>query len=246
MIDPLLFAATRVRTFVGSQGKTGASGFFFRRDERLFLVTSRHVMLDEATRHRPDRIEIEVHRNRDELTSIAVVSIDLYHAGTPAWRDTSDAAGPVDVAVIELDRATWPADAIIEAFEPRHLVASMDDVRIGAAVLVTGYPLGFHDTVYHLPVVRLACVASAFGVRFQGRGYFLTDSRTHHGSSGAPVVLAQAAPRNAFGWKLLGVHSSRLDMSDRDRLQDESLGLNSAWYADVLMVLTQARSHPRN
>jgi predicted nucleic acid-binding Zn ribbon protein len=35
-------------------------------------------------------------------------------------------------------------------------------------------------------------VASAFGMRFQGLGYFLTDARTHRGTSGAPVVMRNA------------------------------------------------------
>jgi hypothetical protein len=39
-------------------------------------------------------------------------------------------------------------------------------------------------------------------------------------------------------WCLLGVHSSRLDMGGRDVTQDESLGLNCAWYADILTTLT--------
>ena len=39
-------------------------------------------------------------------------------------------------------------------------------------------------------------------------------------------------------WQLLGVHSTRMDMQGRDQAQDESLGLNCAWYADVLRTLT--------
>jgi len=35
------------------------------------------------------------------------------------------------------------------------------------------------------------------------------------------------------------VHSTRMDMRPRDPLADESLGLNCAWYADVLMALTE-------
>ena len=42
-------------------------------------------------------------------------------------------------------------------------------------------------------------------------------------------------------WRLLGVHSSRMDMGDRDLVLDESLGLNCAWYADILMTLTEAQ-----
>ena len=40
-------------------------------------------------------------------------------------------------------------------------------------------------------------------------------------------------------WRLLGVHSSTLDVGNRDLNVDEALGLNCAWYADILMTLTE-------
>ena len=52
-IDPLLLTSTQVSTFVGSLLLTRASGFFFERDGRLFLITSRHVLFDESTGHAP-------------------------------------------------------------------------------------------------------------------------------------------------------------------------------------------------
>jgi hypothetical protein len=51
--------------------------------------------------------------------------------------------------------------------------------------------------------------------------------------------MRDAASADPLPWKLLGVHSSRMDMGNRDPQADESLGLNCAWYADVLMALTQ-------
>jgi hypothetical protein len=36
----------------------------------------------------------------------------------------------------------------------------------------------------------------------------------------------------------LGIHSSRLDMRTRELGVDETLGLNCAWYADILKTLT--------
>ena len=85
-------------------------------------------------------------------------------------------------------------------------------------------------------------IASAFGLRFQGKGFFLTDGRTHRGTSGAPVVMRIAEPDQVVGdlpWKLLGVHSARLDVGTRDLQLDEALGLNCAWYADILLTLTE-------
>jgi hypothetical protein len=46
MIESLLLTTTRVTTFDGKRLLTGASGFFFERDGRLFLVTGRHVVFD--------------------------------------------------------------------------------------------------------------------------------------------------------------------------------------------------------
>jgi hypothetical protein len=37
---------------------------------------------------------------------------------------------------------------------------------------------------------------------------------------------------------LLGIHSARLDVG-RDLKLDEALGLNCAWYADILLTLTE-------
>jgi Trypsin-like peptidase domain len=242
-MEQLLLTATQISTFAGNRLLTRATGFFFARGERLFLVTSRHVLLDEPSAHFPDRIELELHVDERNLTRSASWSVDLYANRTAIWRQGSDSGGDIDVAAIALDPATKPVSAVLRAFGPEHLQVSLDDIEIGAQLLIVGFPLGFHDTLHHLPVARQAAVASAFGVRFQGQGTFLTDARTHRGTSGAPVVAR--APPSAEGqadlpWTLLGVHSARLDMRTRDQ-EDETLGLNLAWYADILMTLTDDR-----
>ena len=56
MIDSLMLSAARITTLATGQILTNASGFFFRRDQRLFLVTSRQVMLDEPSGHQPDSL----------------------------------------------------------------------------------------------------------------------------------------------------------------------------------------------
>ncbi len=242
MIEPILLAAARVATFEGERMLTGASGFFFARDERLFLITSRHVMIDKPSKHFPDRIEIELHIDADNLAKSTGFSMPLYRAGKSIWRQGKDGTGEIDVAVLEIERKALPKTALYRAFTPDHLLGPDEVVEVGSSLLVVGFPLGFHDTLHHMPVVRQAVVASSFGLRFQGQGYFLTDARTHRGTSGAPVVM-RAAPGRApdeLPWLLLGVHSARLDVGSRDLALDEALGLNCAWYADILLKLTEA------
>ena len=238
--ESLLLATPRVSTFDGQRALTGASGFFFRRDERLYLVTSRHVLIDEPSHHHPDRIEIELHTDAMNLSRCVVLSLLLYENGQSRWRHASDSGGDIDVAVIEID-ANGLDGVSPPAFTPAHLQRDLGEVEVGTPLLIVGFPLGFHDGLHHLPVVRQAAVASSFGIRFQGLGQFLTDGRTHRGTSGAPVVMRwTGAPSEHLGlpWKLLGVHSARMDMGGRDLVEDESLGLNCAWYADILLTLT--------
>ncbi len=242
MIESLLLTTVSVFTYHEQRQLTNASGFFFARGERLFLVTSRHVMVDEANQHFPDRIMIELHTDPGNMAMSTGFSIPLYRDGKSVWRQGCDSTGTVDVAAIEIDLPALPATTVYHAFTPYHLYGSDDHIQIGTSLLVVGFPLGFHDTLHHIPVVRHAVIASSFGLRFQGQGFFLTDARTHRGTSGAPVVMrvsAEKAGQADLPWMLLGVHSARLDVGSRDLQLDEALGLNCAWYADILLTLTE-------
>jgi len=247
MIDPLLLAASRISTFNGDLLRTNASGFFFERDSRLYLVTSRHVFVDAPHDHHPDRIELEIHSDPADLAQSVALSVPLFRDGLSLWTQGQDAGGDIDVAAIEIDRAVLPDGALLHAFTPDHLQHDHTAVPAGQPVVILGFPLGFHDTLHHLPVVRQAVVASAYGLRFQGHGSFLNDGRTHRGTRGAPVVMRAgevAPPDGGLPWMLLGVHSARMDLATRDREQDEGLGLNLAWYADILMTLTEPPPPP--
>jgi hypothetical protein len=52
-------------------------------------------------------------------------------------------------------------------------------------------------------------------------------------------VSGQGSGLGDLPWRLLGVHSARLDLGTRDLVLDEALGLNCAWYADILTTLTE-------
>ena len=147
------------------------------------------MLINQPTGHFPDRIDIELHIDPENMAKSTGFSIPLYRDGAPLWRQGLDGAGATDVAAIEIDRAALPQTAVFRAFTPENLEPPGGGVEVGAPVLVVGFPLGFHDTLHHLPVARGAVIASSFGLRFGGQGYFLTDARTHRGASGAPVVM---------------------------------------------------------
>lgn len=239
MVDPLLLTTTRITTHLGSDVLTSATGCFYESAGGLFLVTSRHVLIDEKSDHYPDRIEIELHTDKDNLAQYTGFSIPLYSDGMSLWKQAEDAGGEVDIAAILLNQTALPEAVCLQAYSDRNLLGQSDTVEIGSSMLVVGFPLGFHDSLHHLPVVRHAINASPVSLRFQGQGYFLTDSRTHRGTSGAPVVMrAERHEGDSLPWRLMGIHSSRMDVGSREDGIDEALGLNCVWFADILPTLT--------
>lgn len=239
-VEPILLCATQISTYFSQAHLTNATGFFFQRQHELFLVSSKHVFFDKASQHFPDRIEIKFHTDKSNVTSVINYSIPLYLSGKSQWISGMDLAGDIDVAVIKINREQLPIGVIFEAFGPQNMLSEERVVEIGTPLLILGFPLGFHDTLHNLPVARNAINASSFALRFQGKGYFLTDARTHRGSSGAPVVCREkGSSPETLPWTLLGIHSGRLDIQGRDRMMDEALGLNCAWFADILLTLTE-------
>ena len=53
MTDSMLMRVAKILTFAGSRPMTNASGFFYLHEEFLYLVTARHVVIDEAAGHQP-------------------------------------------------------------------------------------------------------------------------------------------------------------------------------------------------
>ncbi len=242
LIESLLLSVTNVKTMFHSQELTKATGFFFEREGRLFLVTARHVVIDEITGHKPNILLINLHLDRTNITITTDFSIPLYKNGRPAWRETYDWSDKVDVCAIELDRRALGGRVFLKSFNIQNLVKPEDGIEVGTSAVIAGFPLGFYDTLHKLPVARQALIATSFGIRFQGHGYFLTDAQMHRGSSGAPVVVRSQHPSldtSEVQWRLIGIHTSRMDVSTRDRHEDNHLNLNCAWYADVLLKLTE-------
>jgi len=139
MIESILLTVARLTTFKHQRLLTNATSFFFERDRRLFLVTTRHVMFDEQSKHFPDRIEIELHTDPDNMTRSIGFSIPLYRDGRSIWRQGKDTAGEIDVAVIEIERPALPMTAVYCAFAPKHLCGALDRVEVGTSLLVVGF-----------------------------------------------------------------------------------------------------------
>ena len=94
-----MLTTTRISTFRGRQMLTAATAFFFRRDGRLYAVTSRHVLHDEPSGHFPDRVELVLHVDAVDLTRTVLFSVLLYEEGRAVWRQGNDSGSGLAIAV---------------------------------------------------------------------------------------------------------------------------------------------------
>ncbi len=110
------------------------------------------MLLAPPTDHRPVRVEFGLHAAGTDLTQHHRVSLPLYENGKSVWRQAGDSGGDVDVAALQIPAMAMPRGAQFSAFGVRHIQVQMHAVCLGQPLLLVGFPMGFHDTLHHLPV----------------------------------------------------------------------------------------------
>lgn len=244
-ISELMATVAMVSMVDNSKIMGHASGFFYTHGDKLFLITNRHVVLDEKQGFRPTSISLRLHADPKDITRNGDFSFPLYAGDQPMWREHPRYGQKADVVAIPVAKEEIQGRFFIKAFSQQNLVPDDVAVSIGDDVLVIGFPLGFHDRVHNLAIVRTATLASVYDVPFSGDPFVLIDGRLHSGTSGSPVVTK---PTNMLRKKdgsismltgegalfLLGIHSASLDIRGRDPSRDEPLGLNCVWWGKLI------------
>jgi len=173
-----------------------ATGFFYSPpDSELYLITNRHVVIDEETSYFPNLLRFWIHKDKSNLKANESISLFLYKNGEKVWLEHDNSQ--IDVVAIPISYDQFK-NYFYYAFVPDDDMSSMwDSYRVtqGDDALVIGYPLKFSDRVYNLPVMRNCSIASAYPEPFEDNPYFWIDARLHDGMSGSPVV---SKPRSMF------------------------------------------------
>jgi len=238
VVEEMLLHVVKVWTMVAGRCLTNATGFFYQQDGYLYLVTAQHVVHNPSAGHHPDSLHVSLHVDDRNLQNINELSIPLYVGGVRQWYQCT-ACEDADIVAVAINEPYVLSRHVVRPFLRQDILCQSTPLALGQDALILGFPLGFHDTVHHLPIVRRASIASSFPHPFKGQPYFLTDGRLHRGMSGSPIIARirdDLKPENSDRsvWRLLGIHTSSLDVSDRDPSQDERLALNKSWYATLI------------
>ena len=250
MVDELLATVVMVIQLQAGQPVGSATGFFYSHGREIFLVTNRHVVIDEKAGHKPDSLRLKLHRATSAPGRGVNHDIPLYKGSSPAWISHPKYPNPpVDVVVIPLERKAILEGHFLVALSSANFLPSDLSLSTGEDVMAIGFPRGLSDHEHNLPIARNAMIASAFGVPFQGNPHFLIDANMHPGMSGSPVFTRQKslwrvksggtammAGEQTF---LLGVHSATLGV--KLPTGEEPLGLGTVWEAQVIEDIIEAR-----
>jgi hypothetical protein len=251
-IPSLAFSVAQLECFRGNELIARATGFFYAAEGDVYLVTSRHVVLDEDAGHRPNRLKLRLHTDPTDIRKNGVYVVPLYERdGERRWLEHPTHGAAVDVVAIPLDADRLRTDFVVTPFGPESQVPDDAVIQVGEDVVVIGYPLGLYDVEYNLPLVGRGTLASFYPIPFEGHPYFLIECRLHAGCSGSPVLTKpggvmqnRGATVNLYlstGIYLLGVNAARVE-KDAQRGGEEPLGLNAVWFTHLIPeIISQER-----
>jgi len=251
-IDKELFSVAFIRMLASGKAPSptvvgSATGFFYEEGGRMYLVTNRHVVIKEDSDFYPDTVLLTVHTSRADIYACRDVPIPLYDSNTkPVWLEHPKSGNKVDVVALDFTEHQLPDD-VIAPWKSDRLLKPDVVLRTGEELSVIGYPHGFYDSVFNLPIVRNASLASAYPIPFEGQPFFLIDANLHPGTSGGPVVTKSSGIRHmktggmALGpdqASLLGVNAGEYVVNG------VSLGLHQVWYAEIVEDITRNPKSP--
>jgi Trypsin-like peptidase domain len=225
-----------------------ATGFLFRHNNELFLITNWHVVTGTDPTNlapvvcgpRPEALTLEYKQSvgANGVPTVGAATITnvlsplyLYQRSTPVWFEHITRQ---NVDVVALSLATVNPDAFFnlpvnEVDQDRGF-----DVTLGMDCFVLGYPQGMLGPG-STPIWKRGSIASEPMYDYRGKLGFLIDTATREGMSGAPVIarhsgVVKQGPVSVIGTatKFIGIYSGRIG-TDPIEVQ-----LGMVWRKEVL------------
>jgi Trypsin-like peptidase domain len=239
IVNHLSLATTKLRTSSNGKAVGCGTGFFYRRNGELFIVSNWHVLsgrhpdtgqpLNEAAP--AEALEFDLSDYSTGKLQRNSYKIDLFEKdGSARWAQHKKGQ-QVDVGVLHV-----PKDIAVEQINSAELSNSVLPIRIGQDVFILGYPMGI-EAQFGFPIWKRGSIASEPNFHLQEDEVILIDTATREGMSGAPVVAVSHDPfrtedggvKTGNAAKLVGVYSGRIGSNEHNQIQ-----LGRCWKAALI------------
>jgi hypothetical protein len=191
--EQLLFTTTRLESLTPNGNSIG-TGFFFNYQERLFLITNKHVVKNTINGHF-SMLRSEIKNGIEEPligTSIMIPFNENNFIGHPD-KDIDVTAMNISTIFNNLNDS---GNRVFRKNINEDIIPKQEDYDIFISpiedIIFIGYPSGLYDTKNNLPIIRRGVTASPCYYNFNGNRTFLIDASVFPGSSGSPVFIYYA------------------------------------------------------
>ncbi|WP_082730993.1 MULTISPECIES: S1 family peptidase [unclassified Sphingomonas] len=182
------------------------TAFFFEEEDQLFLITAWHCLSGrnfEDKKHisptlaEPNFITVWWNLTKPPIGRKAAWTIPIRdESGEPLWLVDAEKGSDVDIAVLPIE---CPIDAT--AYPINKLPSEWDGIAVGQDVYILGFPLGIDES--KLPIWKRGSLASEWLIDRSIRPYWLIDTASRPGMSGAPIIKRSYPwdrDRHVFGY----------------------------------------------
>lgn len=190
--EQLSYTTTRIEAEVVG-GTSVGTGFFFKHNDQVFLVTNKHV-IENMIRCKfavlnSEKIDEEFVPRLGQLIEFTFDAEESDFKGHPN-EDVDITVS--NVTKLYLDAINAGMQPYIKWIAEEHIpnqefidkfISPVEDI------LFVGYPSGIWDTINGLPIIRKGITATPYYVNFEGKSNFLIDASVFNGSSGSPVFM---------------------------------------------------------
>lgn len=217
-----------------------ATGFLYKNKiGQPYLVTNKHVVYSPRDDYYPDFLLAHVRTDMKAVSKTKPIRFELNKGRVKMWSTPADKR--VDIAALKIDEAIIK-DCFVTYLSNEDVLPAGSYFALGSQAIVFGFPKGaFYDEFTNFPVARMATIATLPWLAFNKQRCFLVDAKLQEGMSGSPVV---SMPRSIYekdskhvyddvNCYLLGIFSSEWLWGD------EPLGLNTAWWPELIEEATQ-------
>ncbi|WP_201353141.1 trypsin-like peptidase domain-containing protein [Hydrogenimonas urashimensis] len=176
------------------QGTSVGTGFFFMHEQRLFLITNKHVVegivhgnfvvlkgkVDGKTKKPLLGQGYRFSFNANNFIGHPNPDVDVAAMNVSAIFSEAENNGDI-LFWKNLTEREFPTQEQIDKF-----ISPIEEV------VFIGYPSGIWDTKNILPIIRKGITATPYYIDFDGQKKFLIDASVFPGSSGSPVFIYYA------------------------------------------------------
>ncbi len=204
-------------------GTSTGSGFNFRKDKFLYLVTAKHVLVNENNDLHGNEGSLVAYSpdSEDETPTVLKLNFENLMANENIKLHSTR-----DVAVIKIGEAEMAEELemisfnllqniVLESSSERGIVwageeeiLKYEEVLVSNEVIIFGYPSsigvpGSPQFDYDRPLIRKGIIAS----KYKQTNTIILDCPVYYGNSGGPVIQIEAITPVKRNYKIIGVVS---------------------------------------